>query len=510
MTDWTAGYVADLNYTYGYYSELNPLRIRFAFANAGLAFPDVGAACELGFGQGLSTNIHAAASIVDWRGTDFNPSQASFAREMNRSFGGGDTLYEDSFAELAARPDLPDFDFIALHGIWTWISDENRAVVVDFLRRKLKVGGVLYISYNTMPGWAPFAPMRHLMKQHAKVMDATGPGMVAHVNSALAFSDRFIAANPGILRVVPQFGTRMQKLREQNPAYLAHEYFNQHWDPTYFTDMVEALGPAKLGYACSAHYLDHVDLLNLTADQTALLAGIPDATFRETVRDYMVNQQFRRDYWVRGARRLSAFDQADIIRRTRVALVAHREGVSLKVTGSLGEANMTEAVYGPILDLLADHKPKTIGQIEQALQATINFAQVRQAVLVLCGQGSLAIVNDDAVIARARKQTDKLNAFIRAYARGNADINFHASPVTGGGISLGRISQLFLLARDNGRNKPEEWADFAWQILAAQGQKLIRDGVTIDNPEENLSELRQQAKTFADKQLPVLKALGVA
>ena len=26
MTDWTAGYVADIGYTYGYYTELNPLR----------------------------------------------------------------------------------------------------------------------------------------------------------------------------------------------------------------------------------------------------------------------------------------------------------------------------------------------------------------------------------------------------------------------------------------------------------------------------------------------------
>jgi hypothetical protein len=28
MTDWTAGYVADIGYTYGYYTELNPLRVR--------------------------------------------------------------------------------------------------------------------------------------------------------------------------------------------------------------------------------------------------------------------------------------------------------------------------------------------------------------------------------------------------------------------------------------------------------------------------------------------------
>ncbi len=49
---WTSGYVADIGYTYGYCNELNPLRVKPAFLNNGLVFPEVGAACELGFGQG--------------------------------------------------------------------------------------------------------------------------------------------------------------------------------------------------------------------------------------------------------------------------------------------------------------------------------------------------------------------------------------------------------------------------------------------------------------------------
>ena len=153
MTDWTGGYVADIGYTYGYYAELSPLRVKLAFLNARLALPKVGAACELGFGQGMSTNIHAAASVTKWYGTDFNPSQAGFAQRLAETFANPPQMYDEAFAEFCARPDLPDFDFICLHGIWSWVSNENRAIIVDFIRRKLKVGGVLYISYNTQPGW---------------------------------------------------------------------------------------------------------------------------------------------------------------------------------------------------------------------------------------------------------------------------------------------------------------------------------------------------------------------
>jgi SAM-dependent methyltransferase len=155
MPDWSAGYVADIGYTYGTYPELNPQRVRLAFLVAGLVPPKVGNACELGFGQGMSVNVHAAASSTAWYGTDFNPAQAGFAQELAAASGTSARLYDESFAEFCGRDDLPDFDFIGLHGIFSWISDENRAIIVDFVRRKLKVGGVLYISYNTQAGWAP-------------------------------------------------------------------------------------------------------------------------------------------------------------------------------------------------------------------------------------------------------------------------------------------------------------------------------------------------------------------
>jgi len=85
MTDWTAGYVADIGYTFGYYQELNPLRVKLAFLNAGLAVPEFGSACELGYGQGMSANLHAAASVTSWHGTDFNPSQARSPPWLDRN-----------------------------------------------------------------------------------------------------------------------------------------------------------------------------------------------------------------------------------------------------------------------------------------------------------------------------------------------------------------------------------------------------------------------------------------
>jgi SAM-dependent methyltransferase len=510
MTDWTEGYVADLAYTYGYYTELNPQRVALAFLNEGLAVPSLGTACELGFGQGLSVNIHAAGGASRWWGTDFNPSQAAFARELGE-LGGQPALFDQAFDEFCTRPDLPEFDYIGLHGIWSWVSDDNRRVIVDFIRRRLKVGGVLYISYNTMPGWAAFAPMRNLLTAHSEVMGSPGQGRVPRIDSALAFADRLMAANPAYARANPQVADRIAGLKNQNRNYLAHEYFNQDWEPMSFEAMSKWLEPAKLGYACSANFNDHVDQINLTPEQAELLRDIPDPGFRQMVRDFCVNQQFRKDYWVRGARRLSSANQAEQLRKQRVILSQTRAEVPLKVTGSLGAANMQESIYNPILEVLGDHRPRTIGELETTLKGTnITFPQLMQAITLLAGNNSLHATQQEAQVDKAKPAADRLNEFICTQARSGGDLTYLSSPVTGGGHFVPRFSQLFLSGLRGGQSKPHELAKAAWAILAGQGQRILKDGKALESDGENLAELTTQAEVFNKQQLPILKALGIA
>jgi len=307
----TEGYVSGLDYTYGYHVELNPLRIPLHFLNAGLASPTIRTACELGFGQGVSINMHAAASTVEWYGTDFNSAQAAFAQEMAAASGAAVRVYDESFADFCARPDLPDFDFIGLHGVWSWISERNRAIVVDFLRRKLKVGGVLYISYNTPAGDAGVTPIQEILTRYAESMGTPGQSTADRIGRALDFADALLGVASKYATAHPEVTRRLASMREEDRRYVAHEYFNRDWQPTSFSRMAEWLAPAKLEYACSANFFNTVEAWNLTPEQQSLLAGIPDATLRETVRDIMVNQRFRRDYWVRGARRLAVSEKLE-------------------------------------------------------------------------------------------------------------------------------------------------------------------------------------------------------
>lgn len=512
MNNWTSGYVTDVEYTYGYFPELNPLRARLACLNAGLVAPPVfGSHCELGFGQGMSVNIHAAASASTWYANDFNPAQADFAQSVARAAGANAHLTDEAFSEFCVRADLPDFDSIGLHGVWSWITDENRAVIVDFVRRKLKVGGVLYISYNTQPGWASMVPIRDLIFEHNEVMGTSGRSITANLNDALVFAENLMASNPLYATANPNIKNWLSNLKGQNRNYLVHEYLNRHWCPMNFSMTAKLLFPAKLDYACSANFLENIDAINLTPTQQSFLKDIPDTIFRESVRDFMVNRQFRRDYWIKGGRKITTSEQAEALRAQKVILGQPRREVTLKVKGVLGEASMQGVIYNPILDALADHKTKTLGQIENAVKSNhISFTQLVQAIIALIGAGVLAAAQDDDVVDKAKKHTDKLNAHFIDRSRYSADGIFLASPITGGGVMVDRIQQFFLLSMTQGNKESSECAKTAWDILDAEGQRLVKDGRTLDTPEENLAELTSQATTFAEKQLPVLKALQIA
>ncbi|TCO73751.1 class I SAM-dependent methyltransferase [Chromatocurvus halotolerans] len=509
MNDWTAGYRADITYTHGYYPELNPARMALPLLKAGIVPPSVTNACELGFGQGVSINVHAAAGAARWYGTDFNPAQAGYARSLAAAAGSPAALHDEAFEQFCQRDDLPEFDFIALHGIWSWISDTNRQHIVDLLARRLRVGGVLYISYNTQPGWAAFAPLRHLLHAHAETLAAPGRNIEDRIGDAIGFAERLMDTNPAYARANPQIAERLKKLREQNRQYLAHEYFNASWQPMHVDTLADWLAPARLTFACSAHPLDTVDSINLTDDQQQLLRDIPDPLLRESTRDFMVNQQFRRDYWIKGRRELDALTRLEALRDLSVVLVTPADDVPLKVNGALGEATLTESVYAPVLRQLGDHRPRRLGELETSLaDHGLNLPQLVEVATILSGAGHLHLVQPDT-----RATTDscgKLNRALMKQARGAGSVAHLASPVTGGGLSVGRFAQLFLLAREAGYQTPKDWAHYAWDLLNAQGQRLVRDGAPIESAQDNLAELEAQALTFDEKALPALLALGVA
>ncbi|WP_295852317.1 methyltransferase regulatory domain-containing protein [uncultured Xylophilus sp.] len=509
--DWSDGYVTEIDYNFGYYGELNPLRADLALATMGFVPPGPGDGCELGFGQGLSINIHAASGAVSWWGNDFNPVQAGFAREMAAASGARSELSDEAFFDFCARDDLPDFSFIGLHGIWSWISDTNRKTITDFIRRKLKVGGVLYVSYNVDTGWAPSIPLRNLLVNHSAVMSAPGSPIVSRIDEALKFAEDLEKVNPAFFRANTPALARLNSMKGLQRNYLAHEYFNKDWRPMSFSEMDSWMSDAKMSYACSANYLELVPGIGLTPDQQSFISGFQDVVFRETVRDFVLNQQFRRDYWIKGGRKITNLERHNYLLVQRVLLIKDCDSVALNVKGPQGEAVLAENIYRPVLSAMAEKQPISIYSLAHVLREEgVNIDQLIECLLVLIGKGDVVPVREKNLAANAKKHTDRLNAYFFERARSGAEIAYLASPLTGGGINVGRFQQLFLLAISKGRKSPDDWAGFAWEILSSQNQIIMKDGVALRSAEDNICELRRQAKEFLERDICLLKTLQIA
>jgi SAM-dependent methyltransferase len=513
MSRWTDGYVADIGYTHGYYREMAPAHLALAVASRGAVPPDFDrpfAYCELGCGQGVTSVLLAALNPHGrFHANDFNPTHVAAGRRLAAEAGVTNlTISDASFADYVDA-DLPEFDVVALHGVYSWISAENRAAIRRFLSRRLKVGGLVYLSYNAMPGWTTGMGLHRLLSDLAS--SPSGPTAL-RVERGLALGDRVKSVGGQYFRFSPGSAERMDKMKSFNKSYVAHEFLNRDWTPYFHVDLAGELAEAKLTFVASANMLDHVDMLNLTAEQQQLLAEIPNPAVRETLRDYIVNQSFRRDVFVKGPVPMSGTETQAIWRSMRFALCVPKASVSLTVTGPLGEATLQAETYGPLLDaLVAAGEGGSGGMTVAELMAVpevrpMGAARLQQALVVMTGAGWLHPCGSAAREDERRKAATAFNDVVRGRSLTSADITVQAAGVSGSGVSVDRVGQLFLRALSGGAADP---VDYVVRILRAQGEKMVKDGTVLETPEENAAEIAARWEAFRTDHLPCLTRLGV-
>jgi hypothetical protein len=232
------------------------------------------------------------------------------------------------------------------------------------------------------------------------------------------------------------------------------------------------------------------------------------------VRDYLVNQRFRRDIFVKGLRRLSPEARDERFGRTRFVLRAQpAKLLGAKIPLPFGEAELKPETYGGLGAALAeqDFAPKSLDFLKHHPDCKqLRPAQLVHALRLLVGTGHLHLAQSEAAIALAAPRCRALNAHLLERAAHSEDNPVLASPVTGNGVLVPHDQQLFLHARSRGQTAPEQWVAYAWSRYSALGVRLTRDGKTLESAHENLEYLRQKADDFNEQELGILQALGIA
>lgn len=504
---WSQGYVTDTGYTHGFYRELSPAMLSYSLRLAGQRGPDSEkpfAYCELGFGQGFTINALAAAfPHGEFWGTDFNPAHAAQAKMLAQGAGLSNlNIFDAGFAEFAEAA-TPQFDYIVFHGIWSWIVPEARQAILEFIRRKLKVGGVAYISFNALPGWAAAAPLRHIMFEYGR---ALGGPTIDRVEQSLDFVNKLVESKLGYFGAVGGLDKRLEQVRKHNKRYVAHEYFNEAWVPDYFSSVASDMAEAKLSYAGSANPLDSFDHLNFAATSRPLLNEAKDPILREVLKDYLLNRQFRRDLFLRGGLALPVPERMARLMDTRFVLTVPRASVPEKARLPLGEMQLKPDIYGPLLDALAAG-PVRLGDLAgSAVLPKVTPNMLVEASAVLTGLNYAHPVGSKEIVKARTASVGRLNRLlIGDQVAGEAGDRL-ISPLTGSDLPATVNDRLFVDALLAKASDPATHA----------ATRLVRMGLTLNAAAKRMSTLADMVpalndayKTFTEKSLPLYRLHGI-
>ncbi len=500
---WSSGYPVAHDYDYVLVPQMTPANLQFVALNQGISarVPERFRYFELGAGFGLMSLLVAAThpSAEVWA-NDFNPNHVLEGRTLAAEAGLGNVqLLDDSFEELLER-DLPEFDVIALHGVYTWVSVDNRRRIVEFIRRRLKVGGLVYASYNCPAGFGPVEPLRRLMNSAAAAM---GGSAERQVQQGFELVRRLGAVNArylGIKEIVP----RLDQVSRKNVRFLINDYLTRDWHLFLHTDVAKEFAEAKLGFVASARLFDDTLPLAFSQEQIDLVRQIPDRGVQEDVKDFIAARSFRMDVFAKGARRFSSpRERFEALLDTRFALVRPRRSCAYTVNVADRELTLLEHVHGPVLDAL-EKRPYTLGElVEVPLLAALGREAVANALLTVLAAGYAAPYAVPTPEAKASARA--LNQAIIRRATGERPLPCLAAPALGSGLLVSDTSQHFVQAAHE-RAEPVE---FAWEQLRRAGQRLLRDGKPIESAEANLVRIKELAAEFTQVEAPLLRQLGV-
>lgn len=525
--NWSHGYNAEEGYTYGYYRELDPNWIDFCSIVKGITPPimypnEKLRYLELGCGQGLNLCLIAASNPqIEFIGLDFNPKHIAHAKKIANSAGISNISFiEADFHELAKEwpKELGKFHYIGAHGVLSWISSEISKSFFKCIYHASQAGSLVYVSYNSMPGWISGLAIQHLIRLW-QVKESIPNSTIFEIGYQRL--KNLVERNIPSVRALPTMRDRVDNLSKLDRAYLVQEYLHDEWRPLWFDQVAEEMSKIKLSYVGTANSADWFLLQMLPSEWQELVKGYSDPVVRETVFDMIINQTFRRDIWVRGGLPLWVVAQRERLLSMKFVLLERPQNTGdgenpFKFRTSLGEVTGKPEVYGPLYDALASGT-KTVSELISApilgsssgtSEVKRTLADVLQALGLMLNQGHIAIArNRDEKIEKTAKSLNRV--ILESVFKGAPYRFLIASSIpwiisaSDGDMILGHLRQT------NPKADAFQLGTLFANHLLSLGRGLVKDGKPVTEAEALKVRSIELAEIFITKTLPLWQRLGV-
>jgi trans-aconitate methyltransferase len=443
-------YVTDVPYIAGFTTELAPEFLDLVAVINSFAPPerkDGFAWCELGCGPGMAPIIFAATHPEgQFHGVDAMPDHIARGAAIAGKAGIGNLTFHALDFEKARALDLPRFDYIVAHGVYAWIDEEAAASLRRFVDRHLKPGGLVYVSYNAMPGWASDGPFQHLL--YALAEGGAGDSIARFGGAATMVEDLRKAGAAALAASITAVGFAEERAKRPE-AYFAHEYLAPAWRPRYVDEVRREMAEIGLAPVGSATLRDNFDSFVLRAKAREALAAIADPDRRELARDYFMFQRFRRDVYGRAPRPIDDDERRERLFGMSFALMRPASLVEYKMTTEAGDLAFDNPVARGLVAKLAE-EPRTL---RDCLEPGSDAQDLLANALSLCCAGLLRPV------AMRAAPVDRLNTVLLEALNAKTEATFRVMPR---GTALRFDGQILVALRD-GKELPEAvapWVEF--------------------------------------------------
>ncbi len=480
-----------------YYPEAMPDRLRWAAMLHGHYVPEKSFAyLEINCGAGL-TLLYAAAAHPESHFVGLGGSARQFERSRvlareaglsNIEFVEGDYLQPAFQAGGLGRR----FDYVVVHGIASWIPSDARSALLRFANRALKVGGLFYTSYNTLPGSLGALTYGHFARfdPHS---DAPSEALKAAHLALLALQNAALTLLPGM----PALAQRLETLGRQNLVDLLSRSGRSDWRPIFVTEMLEDLRVHGLSYLGTATLAEAFDSA-LAPELRELIEAQPTVAIREQVRDLALMQVFRRDLAVRGRQAMPLVEQ---LQRFSTIRLRSNPLVPRPVPRSAAdEPSGDTAIRDRLLARLdAARGSLRLGDLVEEDGHLESVSEAVQAISALIHGGQVAIARNTPNPDAARR----LNRVLIEEALGGSSCSHLAVPDLGGAVPVSYIDLLIAAFHDRGAD-PCDIPDIVRGVLLSRNRMVTRDGVPVRDPELARGLIGERLEHFLLEILPHL------
>ena len=178
---------------------------------------------ELGCGNGA--NLLPLAYYrrhAEFVGVDGSPERYRDRGSPSRRARAGQSRVRPIELPACQREIAGLFDFIIAHGIFSWVPEQTRDALFALCANRLRPGGLLYLNYNTKPGWNVRGMVRDLLLANTAGVTSLERRveLARDVAAKLAASLEAAGDHPYTRLLENEF----RFVRDSDPSYVAHEF----------------------------------------------------------------------------------------------------------------------------------------------------------------------------------------------------------------------------------------------------------------------------------------------